>query len=164
MPRTCGPCTHADRASVDAALVAGDGYASIAREHALSEDAVARHRAAHLPARMAHAPKAADVAAADDLLAQVRSLRSKAMSILLAAERQGDLRTALAGIREARACLELLLEVEGEIDRRPVVNILMSEEWLATRATLIDVLGAYPEAQQAVAARLLRLEGTQRAG
>ena len=48
------------------------------------------------------------MAAADDLLGQVRALRSKAMSILLAAERQGDLRTALAGIREARACLELL--------------------------------------------------------
>jgi len=164
MSRTCTICAHPDREAIDAALVAGDGFASIAREHAISEDAVARHRAGHLPARMARTPKAAEVAHADDLLAQVRALRSKAMSILLAAERQGDLRTALAGIREARACLELLLEVEGEIDRRPVVNILVSDEWLGVRSALLDALQSHPDARSAVAASLLRLEGTQRVG
>ena len=158
MPRPCSVCTSPDREAIDAALVAGDGFASIAREHAISEDAVARHRAGHLPARMARTPRAAEVAHADDLLGQVRALRSKAMSILLAAERQGDLRTALAGIREARACLELLLEVEGEIDRRPQVNILVASEWLAVRAELLDALRGYPEACQAVAARLVALE------
>jgi len=161
VPRVCTICTHPDREAIDAALVAGDGFASIAREYAVSQDAVARHRAGHLPERMARTPKAAEVAHADDLLGQVRALRSKAMSILLAAERQGDLRTALAGIREARACLELLLEVEGEIDRRPVVNVLVAPEWLAVRAELLDVLRGYPDARQAVAARLVALEGAR---
>jgi hypothetical protein len=158
VPRTCTVCVHERRAAIDEALVAGDGFASIAREYAVSHDAVTRHRAAHLPAQIAQTPKAADVAAADDLLGQVRALRSKAMSILLAAERQGDLRTALSGIREARACLELLLEVEGEIDRRPTLNVLVAPEWLHTRAALLEALRPYPEARSTVAARLLALE------
>jgi len=160
MPRTCTICFHPDRAAIDEALVAGDGFASIARQHAVSQDAVARHRAGHLPERIAQTPKAADVAAAEDLLGQVRALRSKAMSILIAAERQGDLRTALAGVREARGCLELLLEVEGEIDRRPTLNVLIAPEWLTVRSALLVALQPFPEARQAVAGRLLALEAS----
>ena len=64
-------------------------------------------------------PTAAETARADDLLDQVKALRNKSLSLMLAAEKSGDLRTALAGIREARACLELLAELSQAIDRRP---------------------------------------------
>jgi len=49
--------------------------------------------------------------------------------------------------------------VEGEIDRRPQINILLAAEWLAVRAELLDALGDYPAARQAVAARLVALAG-----
>jgi hypothetical protein len=74
------------------------------------------------------------------------------------AEAAGDLRTALLGIREARSCIELLAEMEGEINRNPQINILVAPEWLAVRAVLLRALQAYPEARQAVAAALTQVD------
>jgi len=43
------------------------------------------------------------------------------------------LRTALSGIREARGNVELLAKLRGELDERPVVNILVAPQWIALR-------------------------------
>jgi hypothetical protein len=51
----------------------------------------------------------------NDTLAEVRALKTRAIDILEQAQRAGDLRTALLGIREARGCLELSLKAEGRI-------------------------------------------------
>jgi len=96
-----------------------------------------------------------------NLLDQVNKLKGKAVSLLLKAEAAGDYRTALAGIREARACLELLLEVEGELNRAPQVNIIMSAEWTRLRAVIIGALAPYPDARLAVAVRLVEAGGGQ---
>lgn len=108
-----------------------------------------RHKE-HLPATLVKAEAVKEATHADDLVEQLKQLRGKAISLLLAAERAGDLRTALAGVREARATIELLLEVEERIDRRPVVNILISDEWLRVRGIIIAALDAHPEARNAV--------------
>lgn len=55
MPRACTICTHAEREAIDRALVAGDPAPRIAALHRVSEDAVARHRGAHLAALLARA-------------------------------------------------------------------------------------------------------------
>jgi hypothetical protein len=94
------------------------------------------------------------VANADDLLAQLKALRNKAISLLTKAEAAGDYRTALAGIREARGCIETLMEVEGELDRRNVVTITVHPEWLALRTIILAALAPFPEARQQVAACL----------
>src|SRR5687768_15051314 len=130
MPRVCTVCTHGERAAIDSALVAGEVFRTIAHRFALSEDALKRHKREHLPARMAKAQEAAEVAQAGTLLDEAKALRSKAYSLLLSAERAGDLRTALAGVREARCCLELLAKLVGELDERPQVNLLVAPEWL----------------------------------
>ena len=159
MARACTVCAHAGREAIDAALVGGAALAALSRAYRVSEDALARHREAHLPVTLARAAEAAEAGRADDLLAQLKGLRTKAVGILLAAERGGDLRTALLGIREARACLELLAEMQGEVDRRPTVNLLVAPEWLGVRAALVRALADHPEAGRAVAAALIRLEG-----
>jgi hypothetical protein len=158
MPRTCTVCVHGDRPAVDQALVNHRPYRNIAAQFRLSTSALVRHHDDHLPEALTKAKAAADVAQADDLLAQLRALRSKAMALLLAAEKSGDIRTALAGVREARVTLELLLELSQRIDRRPTLNLLVAPEWLATRSVLLDALAPYPEARSAVAASLVRLE------
>jgi hypothetical protein len=158
MPRTCTVCVHGDRPAVDQALVNHRPYRNIAAQFRLSTSALVRHHDDHLPEALTKAKAAADVAQADDLLAQLRALRSKAMALLLKAEQAGDIRTALAGVREARATLELLLELSQRIDRRPTLNLLVAPEWLATRSVLLDALAPYPEARSAVAASLVRLE------
>jgi hypothetical protein len=139
-------------------LVNHKPYRHIAPQFALSTRALLRHHDDHLPAELARAKAAEETARADDLLEQVRALRTKSLQLMTAAEQSGDLRTALAGIREARACLELLAEMSQAIDRRPTVNLLVAPEWLLVRSTLLETLRTYPEARQAVAARLVALE------
>jgi len=124
----------------------------------LSVTALHRHKSDHLAPTLVKAREAEEVSRADDLLAQVQQLQAKALDLLRKAEAQGDLRTALQGIREARGCLELLAELTQQLDRRPQVNVLLAPEWQAVRSVLLAALLPYPEARSAVASRLLELE------
>lgn len=118
-----------------------------------------RHKGNHLPARLVVAKKAAEVAEADDLLAQVRGLQASTLDILKAAEGTRQYRTALGAIREARGNLELLAKLLGELDERPVVNLHVSAEWVELRAVLVGALAPYPEARGAV---MRALEGAEK--
>jgi hypothetical protein len=158
--RPCTICTHPDRPAIDQAMVNHRPFRRIAVQFNLSLSAVIRHHDDHLPETLSKAKAAEETGRADDLLEQVRALRNKSMALLLAAEKAGDIRTALAGIREARACLELLAEMSQAIDRRPTLNLLVAPEWLATRSVLLDALRGYPEARTAVSARLAALEAS----
>ena len=157
MPRTCTVCTHPQREAIDRALVSGQPVRSLVsryvtkRGRPLGHMALYRHKDEHLPATLVKAHVAAEVAHADALLSQVRELRDRALAILDRAEEDGQLMPALAAIREARGCLELLGKLMGEIDERPQVNVLVSPEWLTLRAAILAALVPYPEAQAAVA-------------
>ncbi|MCO5215909.1 MAG: hypothetical protein M9950_07105, partial [Thermomicrobiales bacterium] len=69
-------------------------------------------------------------------------------------EQSGDLRTALAGVREARSCLELLLEVEGQLERAPTVTVNVGTVLVEVQQVILNALAPYPEARLAVAAAL----------
>jgi hypothetical protein len=154
MPRVCTICTHPEREAINAALVDSIAYRTIADRYGLSHQALMRHKAEHLPSIMVKSEEAREVAHADDLVWQIKQLRNKAIGILGKAEKAGDLKTALMGVREARACIELLAEMEGEINRRPVFNLYMSAEWIEVRAVLLHALGDFPEARAAAALAL----------
>ncbi len=148
MPRSCTICEHPERAVMDRALAAGASNRSVASLCDVSEAAVRRHKANHLPAKLVIAEKAAEVAQADDLLEEVCGLQARTLAILEAAEETGELRTALAAIREARSNLELLAKLLGELDERPQVNILIAPE---VRHAIVAALAPYGEARLAVA-------------
>jgi hypothetical protein len=151
MPRRCSVCTHPDRENIDEALVGATAISAIAAKYRdISEDALGRHKANHLPAKLVMAEKAKEVAQADSLLEQVRDLQGRALAILDQAEMSGDLRTALGAIREARGNLELLAKLLGELDDRPQVNVLISPEWLELRAVIVGALEPYTDARGAV--------------
>jgi hypothetical protein len=158
MPRPCTVCQHEDRATIDKRLVAGAAIAALSRETGLSEDALARHQAAHVPLKLVKAAEVEEVAEAGDLLSQVRYLQTRAMGILTKAEASGDLRTALQAIREARANLELLAKLLGQLQQEGTVNVLIAPEWLQVRAHMLTALAPYPEARCALAASLATLE------
>ncbi len=143
-------CDHSQRHGIDEALVSGAPYRSVAKRFELSESAVYRHKTEHLPAHLLKAREAEEVAQADDLLDQVRHLRTHALEILERAEKTGDLRTALAAISQARGNLELLGKLAGELDERPVVNLNVSPEWLELRAVIVGALEPHPAAHGAV--------------
>lgn len=155
MPRPCSICVHDKRNAINAALIAGEPFRLIAERYGTSAAALTRHKAEHLPAKLAKAHEAKEAVAGSTLLAQLEALRNKSMKILLAAESAGDLRTALMGIREARACIELLAEMEGELNRTPVVNILVAPEWLQLRTVILHTLAPYPDARAALARTLV---------
>jgi len=154
MPRVCTICTHPEREAINQALVNGEPFRHIAARYGTSTGALQRHKADDLPSIMVKSEEAREVAHADDLVWQIKQLRNKAIGILGKAETAGDLKTALMGVREARACIELLAEMEGEINRRPVFNLYMSAEWIEVRAVLLHALGDFPEARAAAALAL----------
>lgn len=158
MPRSCTICAHPEKAAIDRAIVGGASNRSAASLYDVSEAAVRRHGANHLPAKLVKAQEVEDVVEADDLLAEVRGLQARALSILSKAEKAGELRTALGAIREARGNLELLAKLLGELNDSPTVNITISAEWIQVRTVLLAALAPYPDARSAVAGELLKLE------
>jgi len=160
MPRICTVCTHADRPAIDQALVNGKGLRETSALFRVSEDALSRHKESHIPETLARAAGAEEVARADGLLSQLAALQADARRIGQKAETAGDLRTALAGIRELVRIMELTAKLVGQLDERPQVNVLVAPEWLTVRSTLIRTLEPYPEARRAVVASLVQLEAT----
>lgn len=155
MPRACTVCGHPERTSIDEALATSRAsLRDIARQYGLSKDAVDRHGRRHLPARLAKAVEAQEVASASSLLEQMRALQTRTLAIL---EGAGDPKTALAAVAQARGNLALLAELTGELAHQPTVNVLLSVEWVAVRSALLDALRPFPEARAAVSAKLLVL-------
>jgi hypothetical protein len=154
VPRSCTICEHPDREAIDEALVAGSSNLSLSSLFAVSEQALRRHKANHLPAKLVMAQAAEEVAQADTLLEQVRDLQRRALDILDKAEEAGELRTALGAIREARGNLELLAKLLGELDERPQMNLNLAPEWLELRAVIVTALEPHPEALRAVVGAL----------
>ena len=150
MPRRCSICHHEHLEEINHALVEGTAFPMLVAKYRVSKDALSRHKANHLPAILVKAQEAQEVAHADDLLEEVRSLQSRALAILNTAEGVGDLRTALGAIREARGNLELLAKLVGQLDERPQIHLHLSPEWLELRTTIVGALEGHQEAKEAV--------------
>lgn len=147
MPRTCTVCSHPERETMDRALVEGVAFPALVAEYRVSKDALSRHKANHLPAKLVMAEKAGEVAGADDLLGRAQDLQARTLAILEAAESTQQHRTALSAIREARGNLELLAKLVGQLDDRPQVNITLSPQWLELRAVIVGALAPYQQAR-----------------
>lgn len=158
MPRSCTVCAHADKEGIDAALVAGEALRDIAGRHGVSKSALERHKADHLPASLAKAKHAAEIAHGDNLLDQVRSLQVRTHALLDKAGGAGDLNNALKAIGQARSNLELLAKLLGELSDAPTVNVTVSPEWISVCTVIIAALAPFPDARASVAERLLALE------
>lgn len=156
MPRTCTACLHPDRPEIDHALVRGTAYRTIAKQYGLSDSAAFRHQREHLPKLLAEAAEAEEVAHADTLLAEVRSLHARTLSLLDAAEQAGDLSVALRAIREARGNVELLARLAGELQEGTTVNVLVTPQWVEVRTVILRALDPHPAAKLAVSEALRR--------
>ena len=154
MPRHCTVCDHPDREAIDVALVAGGSLRDIAGQFRISKSALARHKGSHIPAALAKAQEAQEVAEADNLLAQVRQLQTRTLSILDRAERASELRTALAAIGEARRNLELLGKLAGELQQEGTVTIVTHPDWLRLRALILATLEPFPAVRVLLVQRL----------
>jgi hypothetical protein len=129
MPRKCSICFSAERAAIERSLIAGDSYRTVAQRFHVSRDAVARHRR-HLTIPTPNVLKLQEMLQSGSLVEQLRSLTTEAQRLQEKAEIAGDLRTALAAVRELCRIVELIAKLQGHISDRPEVNVnvLMDSE------------------------------------
>jgi len=140
--------------AINTALVAGGTLRDIARQFGLSKDAVARHQADHLPVALVAAVGAEETRQALDVLQQLKTINAAALTVLRDARAAGDGDLALKAIDRIQRQVELQAKLLGDLDERPVVNILLSPEWQQLRGQLVAALAPFPEARVAVAAVL----------
>jgi len=164
MAQACTVCQHQDRDAINQALIDGQVVRTLATRYGLVATSLNRHKANHLPSALVAAQDAAEVAQADDLLSRLQRLLERAEKrqdyadgLFARAVQAEDFRAGASALqagssatREVRACIELLLEVEGEISRRPEVNITISAEWVEIRTVILAALQTHPEARQDV--------------
>ena len=150
MPQVCTICSHEDRCEIDRALVGGTAKRRIAADFSVSESAVWRHFREHLPELLSRAYEAEQAAEADKLLTDISRIHVRTLVMLQEAEKSGDLRTALAAVREARNNISLLAELRGQLDRRPPLNLQVNAEWIEVRSAIVQALEPYSGAREAV--------------
>ena len=155
--RPCSVCQHPDRPAIDMMLVNHKPFRAIARQFGLSKDAVLRHHDDHLPAVLAKAREAEDVAHAIDVVTQLKAINAAALAVLADARTRGDGELALKAIDRVQRQVELQAKLVGELDERPQITLQTAPEWLQLRGVLLEALRDYPDARRAVAARLLTL-------
>jgi hypothetical protein len=158
MTQSCGICSHPDRKKIDQEIIKGTPLRDIAGRYGTSKSSLQRHqKAGHIPAAIAKAEEAKEVAQGDKLLRYTKVLLGKAISYMNQAEDAGDLRTACGAVREARACIELLGKVTGELGPNSQVNVQVNAvsltavpEW----SVLMRVLERHPEIHKELSAAL----------
>jgi hypothetical protein len=118
MPKPCSVCTHRQRDEIDSRLIAGEAITRIAKAFAIPESNLRRHKT-HLARVLARSEQAR----AEDLMQHILHLRDEAKRLQAAAEQRGDVRTAIAALRELTRLAELLARIAGDV-KAPQVNVL----------------------------------------
>jgi hypothetical protein len=123
MPRNCSICIHASRDHIDAELLHPKPFKELAARFEVSSSALHRHAQTHIRKRLIKAKEAVEVGKADNLVRQIESLKAKASQILQKAESGGDLRTALAGVRELARLIELVAKMTSDLRISPINTV-----------------------------------------
>lgn len=134
--------------------MAGTPNRRIATQHGLSEAAVRRHAAEHLPVALVTAAGAKEVRQALDVLQQLKTINAAALTVLRDARAAQDGDLALKAVDRIQRQIELQAKLLGDLDERPVINVLVTPEWQQLRGQLVAALAPFPEARVAVAAVL----------
>ncbi|MGV8123507.1 MAG: hypothetical protein AB2L14_27455 [Candidatus Xenobiia bacterium LiM19] len=173
MPRRCTICDHPKRAEIDQAIINNETYRKIAEQYEITVASLNRHKQSHIPELLSKTQEIHDqrVAAlveivqeraaqetgqADTLLVQLKEWISRTERLFSKAEESGDLRTALAAVKEGRGNLELLGKLLGEIQEGVTVNLYTHPVWIDLRAVILTALEPYPEAKEALVNVLAR--------
>jgi hypothetical protein len=114
VPQICTACRHPKRSEIDKALLAGEPFRHIAKHVSVSPTALFRHKA-HVEKRLVEAREREEGAHDRDLVKELSKLATRADNLATKAELDGDLRTALAGVRELARLLELEARLAGQI-------------------------------------------------
>lgn len=98
-------------------MTRGESFRRIAPRFGVSDRALRRHAAEHVPDAIVKAHEAAEVARADDLLGLLREALEDARRLRAKAERAGDFRCAVAASRSLFDVVEKLVTVGERLAR-----------------------------------------------
>lgn len=115
MARVCSICTRAERDEIDRALIESTPNRRIATQYGLTESAVRRHAAAHLPKALARAHEAAEVKRSDDLWEDAARLQDKAAALVAKAEKTGSVSATTQALQCAQRGLALMATVRAQM-------------------------------------------------
>ena len=165
MPRVCTICTHPEHEAINQALVGTASIRDIAAVYRVSQDALSRHKADHLPLTVAKAEATRQVEQARgvvdaglDVVAQLRAINGVTLNVLKEARERHDGELALKAVDRVQRQIELQAKLLGDLDERPHVNILVAPEFVRIQTVLLGALKPYPDARLAVAQALRELE------
>ena len=158
MARPCSICSHLDRDAIDLALVGGSTQAAVAERFDVTRDSLARHQRNHVtPSLVRLAQQRRNDASAVSVLDRLEDLVDRTTHFIDKAERKGSLVAGAQLLGQMRQSLELIARLTGELDERPVtqvLNISTSPDWLSLRSAILHALAGHPEARADVLAAL----------
>jgi hypothetical protein len=158
MPRRCTVCAHPERDTIERAVLARRPYRKIASQYGLTDVSIIRHRP-HLSEKILTSSRIAEITRADDLVDRLISLALETQAVLARAKEAGNDELVLKAVARAEKQLELQARLLGELKDAPVFNLIMSPEWAAVQAVLIEAVNPYPEARQALTSALVHVAG-----
>ncbi len=129
MGRQCTVCAHKDLDEINRLLLCSDSIAGIARDFAVSEDALRRHLDNHVPKTLAASPSAKEITDADKLLSEIETVKARALSLLDKAEEAQDTRVygpPSQYLKEFREYVRLMAELSGKLAAQPQITIILS--------------------------------------
>ena len=131
----CKICHHKERDHIEKQILDGVTWAKIAKTFGLSSGGIARHKSAHMiPLLKEHLERQleSDITRAESLVGQMKSIQTRTLGLLDAAESAGNLAAASTLISQARENIKLLANLTGELTNQPtvqVLNVFQSPEW-----------------------------------
>jgi hypothetical protein len=163
MARACSVCSHSDAVLINELLVIErQSNRAIARQYSLHHDAIRRHRE-HIPRLLVKAAEAEQIAQADDLVHEMKTMISRVRAFIDKAEEADDGPEFRAHAAEWRKQVELLAKIVGELQQEGTatvnIGITAHPDYRRLSDAIAAALDAYPQAGYAVAAALEEIEG-----
>jgi hypothetical protein len=134
MPQTCTICRHEKRDDIDRALLDGESFRNIAGRTATSAAALCRHKAQHIPRKLALAKETAEEVQAGTLFERLRGAGRATQEILSEARSTKNHIIALRAIGHIEQQIELeakLLVLDDSARKSMGVRAAPAEEDLS---------------------------------
>lgn len=155
MAQLCSICTHPQRAEIDQAILAGTPLRNIAKQYSVSATALHRHKKnSHIEQQLVKAEEAKEIATADQLLADLVSAKERLEALGRRAETAGDLKAAIAAVRESVRIIEITAKMLGELkgDGTTVNVNIIETQFNDFRTAVVGVM--CPDCQRRLAEQL----------
>ena len=167
----CTVCRHREAAALNLALARGVSMGALERRYGVGADALYRHRKNHLTpqlrAKLLAGPSIDNVdldrlreTESQSILAHLVNLRNRLFASLDVAEEAGDSNMVARVSSQIHANLSLTGELLGDLGtgNTTINNVLVMPAYVEMRIELVRALRSFPDAAQAVAEVLHKLE------